>query len=913
MSDATPPRERSADEIERAQTHLRDLGFECPIDGRLGEATIVALRAFQTKMRLPPTGQLDEATWEALFTAPAQPTTPAKVVASRPRLHAVADQPEIPGNDLLGFDAYAAAIAGLIDNPKTGTPLTLAISAPWGAGKSTLAAMVRERLERKPAAGGSKPHVTCTFNAWMHDDARNLGAAFAAEIAREAHRRRPLLWRLFRPIPWGLAGTRDRIRQLGVLGAVVFVLLCVSAWFGGLARVIPVLDVFGKLSPEQLQALKDLGSSRTVGTVVAAALAMLGKVLLTMGGSLSGFVKDPETAAARGSLTRVREQLGSLIRQATPRGSRFVIFVDDLERCRPPRPVDLLEIVSQMLGHEGVVTVIMADMPAVAACAEIKYKALAERYNPADRINVPPTVKSTYGRLYLQKIVQLQFDIPAQLPEHLQALIDNLVTERRKARPEPVEPWGTRIRRRVRLIRVDFAAGFHGILAPPESRKLWALGGAAALVLFADAVGLLRGLASILARDVGEPIGAAAVLVTALATDEPSVLWNVRAGAVGLAAGAWVAFALSGRKRPAALPPEVASAILVAIAAVVIILDRVAFDPVRSVLAAGDWYWLRSAIASPGTSWFWYSLAVTIAGSGLYFVLSSAALAPAHDAPGEPPAEGEVGDVRRAAHPSWWLLGITLLALAIDRLVLVEGGAVWRIFDGGDAEAPAHYAALMAGWWTAGLIAVAALVAWTAGGCWACGREARLAQARKAFDSHLASGKTPPRDAAFDAKQFDDLVKERELLLLINDSTLLDEAYEEVRAHLHQLPRNAKRAMNRLRLLLYVAYARGAFGGSPELTHRHLGRWVAFQEHWPEVAALMIGDPGLMGALERCTTAAERQALFTLFPEEMARSVAADADLADFLASPRLPLGPVTARLIHLPRVSGGRAGTTGP
>src|ERR1043166_2378593 len=373
MSGATPPREWSAPEIEMAQLRLRELGFLIPPDGKLGQATITALRDYQTKVVLPPTGVLDVTTWEKLTSEAAQQAPPsasatgqpAVVVAARPRLHAVADMPDIPENDLLGFEAYAAAIAGLIDNPKTGTPLTLAISAPWGAGKSTLAAMVRDRLENKPAAGGSKPHVTCTFNAWMHDDARNLGSAFAAEIAREAHRRRSLLWRLIRPIPWGRAGSRDRIRQLGMLGAVVFVILSVSAWFGGLARLIAVLDVFTTLEPSHRDALMNLGSSRTVGTIAAAALAVLGKLLLTMGGSLSSFVKDPENAATRESLVRVRAQLGSLIRQATPRGSRFVIFVDDLERCQPPRSVDLLEIVSQMLGHEGVVTVIMADMPAV--------------------------------------------------------------------------------------------------------------------------------------------------------------------------------------------------------------------------------------------------------------------------------------------------------------------------------------------------------------------------------------------------------------------------------------------------------------------------------------------------------------------------------------------------------------------
>ena len=34
--------------------------------------------------------------------------------------------------DRLGFSAYADALAGLLDDPATSTPLTIAITGPWG-------------------------------------------------------------------------------------------------------------------------------------------------------------------------------------------------------------------------------------------------------------------------------------------------------------------------------------------------------------------------------------------------------------------------------------------------------------------------------------------------------------------------------------------------------------------------------------------------------------------------------------------------------------------------------------------------------------------------------------------------------------------------------------------------------------
>jgi predicted KAP-like P-loop ATPase len=88
--------------------------------------------------------------------------------------------------DYLGFMAYADALAELIDSPQTDTPLTIAISAEWGAGKTSLAKMVEQQLIERPVLRGDPSHIVVWFNAWMHDDAQHLGAAFAADVAKTA-------------------------------------------------------------------------------------------------------------------------------------------------------------------------------------------------------------------------------------------------------------------------------------------------------------------------------------------------------------------------------------------------------------------------------------------------------------------------------------------------------------------------------------------------------------------------------------------------------------------------------------------------------------------------------------------------------------------------------------------------------
>jgi hypothetical protein len=69
------------------------------------------------------------------------------------------------GEDRLGFLAYADALAELLDHPDTDTPLTIAINAQWGAGKTSLAKMAEARLVERAIQRGDRPYVRCWFNA----------------------------------------------------------------------------------------------------------------------------------------------------------------------------------------------------------------------------------------------------------------------------------------------------------------------------------------------------------------------------------------------------------------------------------------------------------------------------------------------------------------------------------------------------------------------------------------------------------------------------------------------------------------------------------------------------------------------------------------------------------------------------
>jgi hypothetical protein len=228
----------------------------------------------------------------------------------------LSDKPlEDDADDRLGFAAYADALAELLDHPDTDTPLTIAISAQWGAGKTSLAKMVEDRLERRPFQRGEPPHITCWFNAWMHDDAPHLGAAFAAEVAKTADRYRPMWRRLISPLPSAMLSPEQRWhRRLWIaLGSfVVAVAIAVLPGPGGVVRqaFAPKTDLVDRL--------RELFGSTRIGVVIFGLVALaFSRKLFAIAQAAARFVDDPGSEAAKGSMQDVTTQLGQLVEQAT--------------------------------------------------------------------------------------------------------------------------------------------------------------------------------------------------------------------------------------------------------------------------------------------------------------------------------------------------------------------------------------------------------------------------------------------------------------------------------------------------------------------------------------------------------------------------------------------------------------------
>ena len=347
-------------------------------------------------------------------------STPSSDGAGPVPYQVLSDTPSTTSNqDHLDFLPYATALATLIDRKATATPLIAAISAPWGAGKTTLSELVQEQL--RAAGDWDEPHIICRFNAWKHDDAPHLGGAFAADVAQRANRYRHWWRRLMQPLPSEMLTPEQRWRRNCYIILISFA-VAIGLVLGTKSRNLITAAANPTKANWTAAEHATHGWGATLLVFLAAFIFLYPKVIAGTR-SVARFITDPQSEAARGSMHSVRDQLGKLIHSATRNNRRFIIFVDDLERCRPPRAVEVCEVASQLLDHGGVITVLVGDMEAIAMSAAIKYRSLELPASDQTNSNVSKVSYAQYGRTYLQKIVTIQFDLPPATPGQLRNML----------------------------------------------------------------------------------------------------------------------------------------------------------------------------------------------------------------------------------------------------------------------------------------------------------------------------------------------------------------------------------------------------------------------------------------------------------------------------------------------------------
>jgi hypothetical protein len=342
---------------------------------------------------------------------------------------------DVPADiDSLGFEPYVSAVTAFLTDPATHPPLTLSIEGSWGAGKSSF--MVQ--LERKLAERGRR---TVRFNAWRHDKDESLWAAFAITFIRElAAKMNPLKRALLhskllvRRFDWqrGWLGVAQFALLASIFALVTFQLLSQVKQHGFTSlvnAVLPSLETANKpneFSPDKASLAPFLISLGGVVSYVVLAILTARNLKDLLGSpfeiKLSRFVRDPNYDGHVGFVETFHRDFSDIVALYTG-GQPVYVFIDDLDRCEIPKSADLIQALNVMLSSESapLFFILGIDRQMIAASIAAKYEKilpyLAQRSAVEANGASMPEVGITYGYNFVEKFIQLPFQLP--LPSDL--------------------------------------------------------------------------------------------------------------------------------------------------------------------------------------------------------------------------------------------------------------------------------------------------------------------------------------------------------------------------------------------------------------------------------------------------------------------------------------------------------------
>ncbi len=333
-----------------------------------------------------------------------------KPAAVQLAIKAISDKPiDDQAKDLLNYNVYAKALADFIMLRKTNTPLTLAIDAPWGKGKSSIMKLMKNEVKEYGL-------IPIWFNAWRYEKAENLWAALAQKLLNTVQEK----WRWRRRIFFGLALYWRRFKEEHTdLGISMKIL---KGLFFLVKSIIkgPISTI--KLSNLRLREfLFDPNYKERAGFI---------DIFHNDFERIVNLIRDLEAKRKRS-----KAELPEGFKKADQ--GRLVIFIDDLDRCPPPKPVEIIEAINVILNFEHCVFVLGMDLDMICASIETKYDSLLEYLRDKSEGCDP-----RLGQRFMEKIVEVNFRIPEIAEGDLKNLYSSFFVQGKKSeidRDEPAE------------------------------------------------------------------------------------------------------------------------------------------------------------------------------------------------------------------------------------------------------------------------------------------------------------------------------------------------------------------------------------------------------------------------------------------------------------------------------------------
>lgn len=322
---------------------------------------------------------------------------------SENKTYIVNDQPT--EKDALDFTPYVETLADIIQTGNT--PLTIGVFGGWGSGKTSLMRMVQNGIPDSAYEGLPEDYTIVWFDAWKYDKEETLWRAFLLAV---------------------LFAIRETAKkQNKPLGALDYLETMLYRDIE-LEKVGGVTIDLAKLGGKVAQGVVQIGLSFIPG------VSALTKLIEDLQKSAAANMTDEVVDAIHRERTKIhieqvrfleqfQDKFKILIQQFIA-PNRLVVFVDDLDRCLPEKAIQVLEAIKLFLDVQDCVFVLGIDQDVIARGIEMKYKDVKDKKDTDGK-----PYFTIEGIKYLEKIIQLPFQIPPVIQDDMGTFVEGLSDE----------------------------------------------------------------------------------------------------------------------------------------------------------------------------------------------------------------------------------------------------------------------------------------------------------------------------------------------------------------------------------------------------------------------------------------------------------------------------------------------------
>ena len=292
----------------------------------------------------------------------------------------ITDEPTI--EDAPDFIEYSQKLSKIIIN--SNPQFTVGIFGDWGTGKTTLMQMIKEEIKTNKEY--SKKATTIWFDSWRYEkEEYSLMIPLLRTIILTLHE-----------VIIDISTDNEKKKSLQKVQK-------------GFVKMIKAIIMNTTLNLEAGSGFKFTKNNNEIENKISVGLtADIGKILDEYKSEGNIWFNQQKISFHKHVSDNLKEALENIKNK-----HRLIIFIDDLDRCTPERALEILESIKTFFDIEGIIYVIGMDPSTIDSIINTKY-------GNNSRID---------GLHYLEKIVQLQFQIPLWSSFDLSNMIKNLVNK----------------------------------------------------------------------------------------------------------------------------------------------------------------------------------------------------------------------------------------------------------------------------------------------------------------------------------------------------------------------------------------------------------------------------------------------------------------------------------------------------